>query len=609
MCGIFFAARLVNETYEVTPDNGKDIDYQKLTRRLQLANSARGPDAQKTCHVFIKHCGAHEDSGSFDNQGLLLDFFASELRLRGKAPVVQPHEHAGDIFCWNGEIFEGMDIAPNENDGIKFFESILSLSTVEELVELFGSVEGPYAFSASKRLFFGRDPLGRRSVLIHKPTSHQPYFFLASVSAGHDPGYEMEELSTKYFYCLDLQRLAELRDVVNAFDSCLLSMKRTAGVKNNRYGEICRVNPTQPPHELLQLETLDQIPDFLSASVDDLIAHLDKSVMLRVRDIPRSPDKEGQARVAVLFSGGIDSTILTFFAHRHLPIDEPIDLLNVAFENPRKMQIQVEGNIASLPKKQKKAKMRQMANTVSGTAQGSNSYRVPDRVTGLEETEELRRLCPGRVWNFVEVDVPYDESQAMRCTVEGIMYPGQTVMDLSLAMALYFASRGIGKLRTSSNAPPEPYTSPAKVLLNGLGSDELLGGYGRHRTAFTQGGWRAVIDELQLELDRIPTRNLGRDDRVISSHGKETRHPFLSLSVVSFLAALPVHFKLDPRLELGLGDKMLLRLAARKVGLVEASHRKKRAMQFGSHSARMEVGANEKEGRGDLLLSSRVNEQ
>ena len=115
--------------------------------------------------------------------------------------------------------------------------------------------------------------------------------------------------------------------------------------------------------------------------------------------------------------------------------------------------------------------------------------------------------------------------------------------------------------------------------------------------------------QLQLELDRIPTRNLGRDDRIISSHGKETRHPFLSLSVVSFLAALPVHFKLDPRLELGLGDKMLLRLAARKVGLVEASHRKKRAMQFGSHSARMEVGANEKEGRGDLLLSSRVNEQ
>lgn len=102
---------------------------------------------------------------------------------------------------------------------------------------------------------------------------------------------------------------------------------------------------------------------------------------------------------------------------------------------------------------------------------------------------------------------------------------------------------------------------------------------------------------MQEEIDRIPTRNLGRDDRVISSHGKETRHPFLSLSVVSFLATLPVHFKMDPRMEVGIGDKMLLRLASRKLGLIEASSQKKRAMQFGSHSARMEG-----ERRGDAEL-------
>jgi asparagine synthetase B (glutamine-hydrolysing) len=103
--------------------------------------------------------------------------------------------------------------------------------------------------------------------------------------------------------------------------------------------------------------------------------------------------------------------------------------------------------------------------------------------------------------------------------------------------------------------------------------------------------------KLQLEIDRIPTRNLGRDDRIISSHGKETRHPFLSLDIVSFLAALPVHHKVDPRLKVGLGDKILLRLAMRKVGLEIASSRKKRAMQFGSHSARMEG-----ERRGDVPL-------
>lgn len=89
---------------------------------------------------------------------------------------------------------------------------------------------------------------------------------------------------------------------------------------------------------------------------------------------------------------------------------------------------------------------------------------------------------------------------------------------------------------------------------------------------------------------------------MISCHGKETRHPFLSLSVVDFVANLPVHFKVDPRLEMGLGDKMLLRLAARKLGLELASRRKKRAMQFGSHSARMEAGVRDTDGDKDLPL-------
>jgi len=304
--------------------------------------------------------------------------------------------------------------------------------------------------------------------------------------------------------------------------------------------------------------------------------------------------------VAVLFSGGIDSTVCAFLAHQHIPLDEPIDLLNIAFENPRKIRVQVDGNVGGIKKKKQRAILKTSVFIDEQLSERYNpDYLVPDRVAGLSELEELRRLCPGRQWNFVEVDVPYTEYRDAQETVKSVMWPSETVMDLSLSMALYFAARGVGIVRRSVTAEPGLYTSPARVLLNGLGSDELLGGYGRHRTAYSTGGWKAVIDELQLEMNRIPTRNLGRDDRVISTHGKEMRHPFLSLDVVNFLVGLPVHVKMDPRLEVGVGDKMLLRLAAHKMGLIEASTRKKRAMQFGSHSARMDIGV--ADGGGTLL--------
>lgn len=63
-------------------------------------------------------------------------------------------------------------------------------------------------------------------------------------------------------------------------------------------------------------------------------------------------------------------------------------------------------------------------------------------------------------------------------------------------MALYFASRGSGQVKSQRDGTIKPYTSTARVLLNGFGSDELLGGYARHRTAFKKGGWKAVINEV-----------------------------------------------------------------------------------------------------------------
>jgi len=80
-------------------------------------------------------------------------------------------------------------------------------------------------------------------------------------------------------------------------------------------------------------------------------------------------------------------------------MDEPIDLLNVAFENPRRIRIQKEGNPGGVPKKNRKVQPHR-TESLKETSE-KVSYLVPDRVTGLKELEELRRVCPGRVWNFV----------------------------------------------------------------------------------------------------------------------------------------------------------------------------------------------------------------
>lgn len=60
---------------------------------------------------------------------------------------------------------------------------------------------------------------------------------------------------------------------------------------------------------------------------------------------------------------------------------------------------------------------------------------------------------------------------------------------------------------------------------------------------YSEGGWNGLNEEIQMEVKRISSRNLGRDDRVISDHSREARIPFLDENVVRFLSSLPIHVK------------------------------------------------------------------
>ena len=140
--------------------------------------------------------------------------------------------------------------------------------------------------------------------------------------------------------------------------------------------------------------------------------------------------------------------------------------------------------------------------------------------------------------------------------------------------------------------------SSARVLLSGLGADELLGGYARHRSAWAVGGLPRLAAELELDVRRLWQRNLGRDDRVVSECGRELRTPFLDEAVTCTLRALPLPALLDLSLPYGVGDKRALRVAAHLLGLHRASALVKRAIHFGSRIAqqsnRRAFGSNSK---------------
>lgn len=198
-------------------------------------------------------------------------------------------------------------------------------------------------------------------------------------------------------------------------------------------------------------------------------------------------------------------------------------------------------------------------------------------------THTLRLLC---------ADYAPSDVEALDSDLRALLSPKTSHMDFNIACALHFASKGEGYLvrdeyfmsdegmkglaliegahgrkaeapgrdeevkRGNSKAKSYDYgmiteavsrvdpgeyrgeewvRSKSKVVLSGLGADEVFCGYARYKTAFERGGIKEMDAEMSLDLDRLWHRNMGRDDRAISDNGKEARFPFLDVNLMRYL--------------------------------------------------------------------------
>jgi asparagine synthetase B (glutamine-hydrolysing) len=148
MCGIHVT---------ISPSNPPPLG-QDLGRRLRN----RGPD-----HLGTNHARLYDAPCP-----LTLTWTSTVLSLRGDHIAKQPlvDDETGSVLCWNGEAWRiGGEALKTSSDTEAVFELLLDASRRGLVLEALRAIEGPFAFTyfdkPSQCLYYGRDRLGRRSLL------------------------------------------------------------------------------------------------------------------------------------------------------------------------------------------------------------------------------------------------------------------------------------------------------------------------------------------------------------------------------------------------------------------------------------------------------------
>ena len=518
------------------------------------------------------------------NNKIIINSFLNLFNDNNTNKFILDDSETNNILQFNGEIYNNIDgtVIDNYDKKTSFFKLLNSFSKenkiedinkyIENFFKLYNNLESDHSFyfhdNINKQIVISRDLFGKRSIILYYIKSLSIIIFTPILS---------DTLINLY--------KSNQNDIIILEIPCnhLLLINEKMGNDNNINKLSLYENPIIPKVHLLRFN-----PNFEKINTYDnltQICHdkLRQSIRKKLNDIINF-SKNINYTLGISFSGGLDSTLLAYYTLLETNENINIDLFNLSFENSS-----------------------------------------PDRITGIISYKELIDKFPNRKINLILIDKNYKEdiTPIFQQKILNLIFPRNTHMDFNISAAKYFSTNKTGFLvdktklikyfennekivnedlikksdeKTYQNNiitkkiqnfeyekftfMEKKYNSDAKIILDGLGADEIFGGYLRYKNG-------DIENQMKRDLDRLWLRNCGRDERVCGENLVELRFPYLDKDLMKFLGSIEdmkqiVDFD-KPR---GEGEKYLLRKVAKDIAGFKLSYKfEKRAIQFGTRIA------------------------
>ena len=489
-----------------------------------------------------------------------------------------------NIFQFNGEIYVNKntngDNIINTNKYMTLFNILNNFSKenkiddinayIANFFKIYNNIESDHSFcfhdNVNKQILISRDVFGKRSVILYYVKSLSILILtpvltetLINLSKNNDDIYILE-IPSNHLLLINQNEHINNINKISLYDNIYMTKVHLLRFNPNSTKITSYEKLTDTCHQLLR-----------------------KSIKKRISDILNN--EKNKYTLGITFSGGLDSTLAAYYSLLETPDYINIDLFNLSFDKSS-----------------------------------------PDRITGIISYKELIDKFPNRKINLILIDKEYniDITENFQKNILKLIYPRKTHMDFNISSAKNISTCKKGYLvdkeklieyfknldnkivnndlikkyeqkeyqnniltKKIANFEYDKFTdmsklyiSDAKIIIDGLGADEIFGGYLRYKNG-------NIEEQMKKDLDRLWLRNCGRDDRVCGENRIELRFPYLDYDLMEFLSSInDINQIVDFNKPRGEGEKYLLRNVAKNILGFNLSYKfEKRAIQFGTKIA------------------------